>query len=776
MKSLLRVLLASLALPLVAAAPVPAPAPDLASAEKSADAALADLADYRGWIKYLRLLAETEVQRHGATSAEATAAVARLDDWLARLSANPHLLATLTGVQEWAYESPADGSGQPFKLAIPTDYDPAHPAPLSVYMHGYSGNHLEHATGMASHPGGFDVSVLGRSRGGGYRALSEADVLAVIDYIQAHWSIDPDRVSLNGGSMGGGGTYRLGSRYPQRFASGRPSCGFASFVPVGNLLTFPLYATHSADDPVVSILHERGPLALLRARGGSVIFDETNGYGHAVWNYAEGGRRGSAWEKLQVRPASRSVRHIDYTALDGIAVRGWWAGIAEWGDEPKPARFVLTVGAANTLHATLANIAALRIHLSDSPFDPAQPLHVSVDGAVPIDLPAPLPASIVLARGEKGWTFIAAPAPAPFRLHTPGSAGLLYDGEPLLIVYGTHGSDAEVHALRVAAEAASKSPNQGWVDDSGQAGADGVPHSQNLYGHLNTKADTAVTDADLARCHLVLIGTATQNAVVARLASQLPVRFDSGSIACSDGFSVPAAHRALGLVHYNPLAPDRLIFWVASDDPQAYTADAVVPRMMNNGGFRNGTPFGADFLVTDATRYTLVAARSFDRRWNWRRERADSPLLPATLATQHDFTAAVASALRRATGADFAFFALSDPDNDAAIVPGSTRLCDLAPQFYYEPLGAMDLTGAELKTIAASLASAPVGNVNQARLELFGPSTLDPAQLEPTRLYRVVLPANVLWDFSSTAKLAPASYQSLSLDLGDIVDRFLLTP
>jgi hypothetical protein len=196
----------------------------------------ADLAAYHGWIYEARVAAE----RSGVTSAAATAKAQRLADWVGRITANPHLLTTLTGVQEWAYESPVDGSGQPFKMAIPTDYNPARPAALNVYMHGYAGNHLEHATGMTAHPSVFELSVLGRARGGGYRALSEADGLHVIDYVQAHRAIDPARIRLNGGSMGGGGTYQLGSRYPQRFASGRPSCGFASQLPMGNLLTLPI--------------------------------------------------------------------------------------------------------------------------------------------------------------------------------------------------------------------------------------------------------------------------------------------------------------------------------------------------------------------------------------------------------------------------------------------------------------------------------------------------------------------------------------------------------
>ena len=85
----------------------------------------------------------------------------------------------------------------------------------------------------------------------------------------------------------------------------------------------------------MSVLHDRGPLARLRELGGQVIFDETNGYGHPVWDYKEGNERGAAWELLKVRPASRTVRRIDYTAIDGGAMRGWWGEIAEWGAAPK---------------------------------------------------------------------------------------------------------------------------------------------------------------------------------------------------------------------------------------------------------------------------------------------------------------------------------------------------------------------------------------------------------------------------------------------------------
>lgn len=750
-------------------APAPAaPAGDLAAADTAAETALAraELADYRGWIKFLRFEAETAVSRHGADSEQAREKIGRLTDWVERISADPRLLGTLRDVQEWAYESPVDGSGQPFKIAIPTDYDPARPAALSVYMHGYSGNHLEHSAGLTSAPGVFQIAVLGRGRGGGYRTLSEADVLHVIDYIQAHWSIDPDRIHLNGGSMGGGGTYRLGSRYPHRWASGRPTCGYASHLPMGNLLSFPLYATHSADDPVVSVLHQRGPLARLRAMGGRAILDETDGLGHAAWDYAEGNARGDAWVNRQVRPDSSTIRRIDYTALDGGAMRGWWGEIVEWGAAPKPARFVLVAGTNNTVHAELTNVARLRLRLAESPLDRSQPLHVAVNGGVPITLAAPLPETAVIARTDAGWEFEAAAPALNVRLHTPGSASLLYNGEPLLIVYGTRGTDAERDAMRTAAEAASKSPSPVWLGDSGEAGPDGVPHLQNLYGRLNTKPDTDVTEEDIARCHLVLIGTATQNSVVERLAVRLPVRFAGGAVACSDGINFRGENQAIGLVHYNPLAPDRLIFWVASDNPAAYRPFSTVTQLVGGGIGLSNAPSAVDLIVTDAEQTILIAARSFDSRWNWTRERENSPVLPDSMKSARQLSAAVAHAIRKAAGADFSLVPRSG--DEPAIAVGTTRLSDVAARYFYHPLGVFELTGSRLIELARKLEEP------ESPIVLIGGADDAAAGVLPDRTYRVTLPTDTAGSLAGFARMAPSPYEHTDLGVGDAVERFLV--
>ena len=319
--------------------------------EERAETVIEDptLDDYRGWILYLRFRASLYRDREGGESDRALQASLRLDRWTSTVRENPKALDTLSGVREWAYSSRADDTGQPFKIAIPTDYDSRKSYPLVVVMHGYGGNHMEYSGGVASNPDYFEIHVLGRARGGGYTSLSEADVLDAVDYVRAHWSIDDRRIHLTGSSMGGGGTFKLASRYPDRWASGRPACGYGPDQPILNALHVPLYATHSQDDPTVPVLASRAPLRKLLNAGGRVVMDETNGLQHAAWNYAEGNRRGQEWFISQVRPDFRSVRRINYTAVDRKASRAYWLGITEWGGQPGPARFRAEAGKENEL-------------------------------------------------------------------------------------------------------------------------------------------------------------------------------------------------------------------------------------------------------------------------------------------------------------------------------------------------------------------------------------------------------------------------------------------
>lgn len=717
--------------------------------------ARSDLAAYHGLVKYLQFRAEHAHARAPSDPGAQAEAERRLLDLSQRILDNPKLLAELRGIHEWAYLSPVDGSGQPFKLNIPSDYDPKKPTPLALLMHGYSGNHLEHTLDMQPHPSYFEAAVLGRTRGAGFRGLGEADVRQVLGYLEQHFNIDRRRVHLGGGSMGGDGAYWLAARTPHRFASLRVACGWASDKPLGNLLTVPVYALHSDDDFNVPVLHSRGPLAWLQKFGAPVVYEEVTGYGHGVWLFAEGVARATQWFQQQTAPNSKEVTALDFTALDGDARRSFWAEVHEWGPEPKPARFVLKAAPGNLLKATLHNIQRLRLELRQAPFDPSAKLAVEIGGSIVAELEPPLPAVAYLEHTGAEWRLHTRVPEAPFRLHTPGGANQLYNGEPLLIVYGTRGTQAEQHAMRDAAEAARRSSTARWEVPSTDRGSDGVPHNQNLYGELETKSDIEVNADDIARKHLVLIGTASQNAVVARLSARLPVAVNPDGVTFSDGVAVPGSDRALGLLHYNPEAPSRLLFWVAAQDASAYAAGFLIPELM-------ARPIGADAIVTRISTPTLVMTRSFDSRWRWTNTGSTAPIDTA-IDTRQELEASIAAAIRQLTHAPFALAGWSFPSGSLPHLAGTTRLRDLVPLFYYEPIGVMELSGKEL--LAAE----------RALRQRSGPRLVpapDPGVIDPARTYSVAVIWEQLFAFGEITRLAPKSYRVEGQSVADALERF----
>ena len=723
-----------------------------------------ELEAYHGWIHYLSLETKMAVERHGAGSEEALRQSDRLVEWTIRILNQPNIIHNLRGVQEWAYLSPVDGSGQPFKIMIPTDYDPKSPAAINLYMHGYAGNHLEHSTGITDAPGQFEIAVLGRARGGWYQGLSEADVLHVLEYVQKTWVTDPARVHICGGSMGGGATFRLASRYPHLFASGRPTCGFAEDKPLANLIDFPLYATHSKDDPVVPALHSIGPMNWIINHGGRAILDLTDGLGHAAWDYAEGNTRGTEWALRQTRPDSREVRRIDYTATDGNATSAWWASIAEWGDSQGAARFVLNAGSDGTLHARLSNIRSLRINLTQSPYHQKKLSRFSVNGGLPVSVPSNLAGDIIYLTLKDDGNWVAenqAPAPELARTRAPGSAWLLYNGEPLMIVRGTSDKPPMVDAMRQAAEAAARSPHPTWRwnFDPSDAGAEGVPHTHLLYGNLPVKADTEITDEDISSHHLVLIGNAAQNTLVARLALDLPVKIVEGSIRCSDGWQTPAKGRAFAVTFPNPRAPQFLIHWYAAEDMVAYAPDPIAHKMIA------GTFFGADFAVADTAQPALVATRNMNARWQWiASDNRDDPAVPKRLRTHGDIRQLIAQAMILETNSDYAIISSDiQPDLQALISGDATRNTITAP-LVNQHFAVMELHASDLVQVADRLAAS-----SGPRASAFVYPRVLEATIDKNRVFRVAISTEAVWPFNSVGQAIPLTYRQCEGVLPDAI-------
>ena len=104
--------------------------------------------------------------------------------------------------------------------------------PLQLWLHWRGGN--AHSAGALT-PGvfrhfgedrdGIVVSPRGRGTSTWYVSRGHADVLEVLDDVEATHPTDPDRVYLSGHSMGGYGSYLFAILYPDRFAATLPVAG-----------------------------------------------------------------------------------------------------------------------------------------------------------------------------------------------------------------------------------------------------------------------------------------------------------------------------------------------------------------------------------------------------------------------------------------------------------------------------------------------------------------------------------------------------------------------
>ena len=121
---------------------------------------------------------------------------------------------------------------QPYGLYLPDDYAPGTPAPLLLNGHSLDVNHNEY---QAVSPNLFNqlgderssivITPLARGMDTWYIDAGFEDVLEAWDDLRAHYTVDDERTSIGGYSMGGYMTYRMGLLMPDRFAAANPYVG-----------------------------------------------------------------------------------------------------------------------------------------------------------------------------------------------------------------------------------------------------------------------------------------------------------------------------------------------------------------------------------------------------------------------------------------------------------------------------------------------------------------------------------------------------------------------
>lgn len=95
--------------------------------------------------------------------------------------------------------------------------------------------------------------------------------------------IDTDRIYVTGLSMGGFGTWRLASEYPNRFAAIAPICGGGNPDYADRIVHLPIWVFHGAKDPTVPIEKSEEMVEALERAGGEPKFTVYPEAKHDSW-------------------------------------------------------------------------------------------------------------------------------------------------------------------------------------------------------------------------------------------------------------------------------------------------------------------------------------------------------------------------------------------------------------------------------------------------------------------------------------------------------------
>jgi hypothetical protein len=125
------------------------------------------------------------------------------------------------------------GRLQPYAIYIPRQARPARGYGLTLLMHSLSANYNQYLgtrnmSQFAERSGAPSIVITAEARGPdeNYENYGAADVFDVWSDVARRFKLNPALVDATGYSMGGVGTLKLGSQFPDLFAKGQPTVGF----------------------------------------------------------------------------------------------------------------------------------------------------------------------------------------------------------------------------------------------------------------------------------------------------------------------------------------------------------------------------------------------------------------------------------------------------------------------------------------------------------------------------------------------------------------------
>ena len=491
-----------------------------------------------------------------------------------------------TGLVVRAYESRIDGSIQPYGLVIPPSYRENTPFQhrLDLWAHG-RGEKLSELSFLGQRmtsPGEFtpkDTFVLHLY--GRYccanKFAGEVDALEAMADVRKRYPIDKNRVVVRGFSMGGAACWQLAVHYPGLFCAAAPGAGFSEtpeFLRVfqnevinPNAWEKKLLRMYDCTDWVDNL----GMVPTVAYSGAK---DRQKQAADIMAAAAE--KRGLRLTHLigpdtdhRYHPATRDEinQRVDAIAAIGRPVVPHSVSFTTFSLRYPDCRWIRVTGLEShwseskvlAAFADIQNLVTIQIKgVTDLVlnFKPGEaPMSVVGQGRIEVRDADGTVSRLVApgAMSDRSWIvplhkangqWVLGPRPAAGLRKVPGLQGPIDDAflDSFLVVKPTgKPMHPRAHAW---AEAERERFAREW--------------RKQFRGEVRVKADTEVTEEDMRKHNLILWGDPGSNAVLAKIAGNLPVGWTAEGVQVG-GKSFPGTDHAPALIYPNPLAPARYV-------------------------------------------------------------------------------------------------------------------------------------------------------------------------------------------------------------------------
>jgi pimeloyl-ACP methyl ester carboxylesterase len=478
------------------------------------------------------------------------------------------------GFVRLAYIDDIDNTPQFCRSYLPLQYDPSKKWPVIVYLHGYNGANPEYYNWWSAdkrHDGVTDrhgvIFIEPHGRGNTqYRGIGDRDVLKCIELAKQKFNVDEDRVYLAGSSMGGFGTWNVATRHPELFAAIAPIYGGGDYhvnIPkeavakmsawneyvndksgssaqLESLLDMPILVSHGDKDLSVDVNLSRYLVRMLQRWDYDVRYIEVPGKGHeelGLWDQTV------PWMLQHKRDSA--PRQVRVRAADLRTASAYWIEVVQRTD---PREFMIVdaeVLQGNIIRVDSKNVCELSLTPSGRLIDYSKPIRIIWNGERLA--PRKLSTEKIVLRAENY-------KPQPLR-KTAQISGPISDVQntPFLVVIGTTSSDS---IMRQAIERKAATILGSW-----KAAQKYEPRS---------KKDVDVTEADMTKYSLMLLGGPRENTVTKRIFERIPFKVEDSTIVIA-GKTFKAKDAVLHAVYPNPYNKERYVSIVAATSGAGFT-------------------------------------------------------------------------------------------------------------------------------------------------------------------------------------------------------------